>query len=98
MPTIGRKQVQLRRLHHYKGLYIEDFPDTLAGAPISNACIPPPNLDTYMCACGPMADLEYFEVAELLMMTGLTNADKDQHLKSKMVSTLFNTTSGEMAE
>jgi hypothetical protein len=45
-----------------------------------------------------MADPEYFEAAELLMTTGLTNADKDWHLKSKMVSIPFNTTSGEMAE
>ncbi|KAG8729161.1 hypothetical protein FRC11_009384 [Ceratobasidium sp. 423] len=32
----------------YEGLYVEEFPVSLAGAPISNEHKPPPDLDTYM--------------------------------------------------
>ncbi|EUC54041.1 hypothetical protein RSOL_027710, partial [Rhizoctonia solani AG-3 Rhs1AP] len=71
------------RLHRYKGLYVEEFPDATAGAPISNERVPPRNLDAYMHACGPMADPEHFEVAELLMTSKLTDVDKDRHLKSR---------------
>ncbi|KAG8731449.1 hypothetical protein FRC11_004123, partial [Ceratobasidium sp. 423] len=69
--------------HRYKGLYVEEFPISSAGAPISNECKPPPDLDAYMRRCGPMKDPDHFEAAELLMTSGLSNADKDRHLKSK---------------
>jgi hypothetical protein len=72
-------------------LYVEEFPVSSAGAPISNECKPPPDLDAYMGQCGPMKDLDHFETAELLMMSGLSNADKDQHLKSKKVSATLST-------
>ncbi|KDN33716.1 hypothetical protein RSAG8_13196, partial [Rhizoctonia solani AG-8 WAC10335] len=72
-----------RCLRRYKGLYVEDFPDPTAGAPISGEHVPPPDLDAYMRTCGPMADPEHFETAELLMTSKLTNVDKDRHLKSR---------------
>jgi hypothetical protein len=93
--TTSRKRVHLRR---YKGLYVEEFLDSLAGEPISNDCLPPRNLDTYMRSCGSMANPEDFEVAELLMTSGLTNADKDRHLKSNKVSILFNAASRQEAK
>ncbi|KAG8759337.1 hypothetical protein FRC11_002095 [Ceratobasidium sp. 423] len=68
---------------YYMGLYVEEFPDPLAGAPISDELVPPPDLAAYMRSVGPMADPEHFEAAELLMTSGLTNVDKDRHLKSK---------------
>ncbi|KAG8728427.1 hypothetical protein FRC11_011085 [Ceratobasidium sp. 423] len=61
----------------YKGLYVEDFPDPLAGSPISNDLVPLPELAAYMHSCGLMADPDHFEVAELLLTSGLSNADKD---------------------
>jgi hypothetical protein len=39
-----------------------------------------------------LADPKTFDVAELLLMTGLSNANKDRHLKSSMVSVLLHTT------
>lgn len=74
----------------YMGLYVEEFPDPLAGAPISDELVPPPDLAAYMRSVGPMADPEHFEAAEILMTSGLTDADKDRHLKSKKVSVALN--------
>ncbi|CAE7232083.1 unnamed protein product [Rhizoctonia solani] len=71
------------RLYRYKGLHVEEFPEPLAGAPISNERKPPPDLGAYMRRCGPMADPNHFEAAELLMTSGMSNANKDRHLKSK---------------
>ncbi|EUC56336.1 hypothetical protein RSOL_172170, partial [Rhizoctonia solani AG-3 Rhs1AP] len=78
LPPIARN-----RLRRYKGFFVEEFPDPTAGAPISDERTLPPDLGAYMRRCGPMADPEHFEVAELLMTSKLTNADKDRHLKSR---------------
>ncbi|KAG8681443.1 hypothetical protein FRC11_001110, partial [Ceratobasidium sp. 423] len=67
----------------YKGLYVEEFPVSLVGTPISNECKPPPDLAAYMQQCGLMSDLDHFKMAELLMTSSLSNANKDWHLKSK---------------
>ncbi|CAE6534652.1 unnamed protein product [Rhizoctonia solani] len=67
----------------YKGLFVEEFPDPRAGAPSSRERLPPEDLDAYMRSCGPLADPDNFEAAEILMTSGLSNADKDRHLKSK---------------
>ncbi|EUC57340.1 hypothetical protein RSOL_219280, partial [Rhizoctonia solani AG-3 Rhs1AP] len=66
------------------GLFVEEFPDPLAGTPISNKRKLPPDLAAYMRSVGVLADPKLFETAELLMTTGLTDADKDRHLKSTM--------------
>ncbi|KAG9080740.1 hypothetical protein FRC06_006204, partial [Ceratobasidium sp. 370] len=72
---------QLRR---HKGFFVEDFPDSLAGSPISKDHAPSPDLDAYMQSCGTLADPFHFEVAELLSTTGLTDEAKNQHLKSSV--------------
>jgi hypothetical protein len=76
-------------LQRFKGMYVEEFPETLAGAPVSNQRVPPLDLDAYMKTCRPMAKLEHFEVAELLMTSGMSNVAKDRHLRSRMVSSCF---------
>ncbi|KAG8738071.1 hypothetical protein FRC11_001641, partial [Ceratobasidium sp. 423] len=81
--SASNHDMRSRGLYRYKGLYAEDFPDPLAGSPISEERASPPDLAAYMRACGPMADPDHFEVAELLLTSGLSNADKDRHLKSK---------------
>jgi hypothetical protein len=68
------------------GWYIEPFPDPLAGAPISDEVLPPIDLEIYMRSCGEMAKPDNFEMAELLLTTGLTDAGKNQHLRSVLVS------------
>ncbi|KAF8594839.1 hypothetical protein BDV93DRAFT_565013 [Ceratobasidium sp. AG-I] len=73
-----------RCFHYYKGLYVEEFPDALAGAPISSKRAPLPDLDKHMRKCGDMANPKYFNAAELLMTSSLSDADKDRHLKSEM--------------
>jgi hypothetical protein len=85
----GSNGVRVGCLRCYKGLFVEEFPDLLAGKPISNDRASPPDLDAYMCASGPLVDPNHFEAVELLMTLGLTNGDKDRHLKSKMVSSFL---------
>ncbi|KAG9118351.1 hypothetical protein FRC07_007166 [Ceratobasidium sp. 392] len=81
-PVVGCNWTARRWLRRHGGLYIEDFPNPLAGSPILNDRAPAPDLDAYMKSCGTMADPENFEVAELLMTSGLTDTAKDHHLKS----------------
>ncbi|KAG8737181.1 hypothetical protein FRC10_008489 [Ceratobasidium sp. 414] len=64
------------------GWYVEPFPDPLAGAPISDNLLPPVDLEVYMRSSGEMGKPEYFEMAELLLMTGLTDSGKNKHLSS----------------
>jgi hypothetical protein len=92
--TTGRYHARSGRLRRHKGLYVEEFPDPSAGAPISNERMSQPDLSAYMRTCGPMADPKCFEAAELLMTSKLTNADIDRHLKSNIVSTRFNMRDG----
>ncbi|KAG8732418.1 hypothetical protein FRC11_013818, partial [Ceratobasidium sp. 423] len=73
------------RCPRYMGLFVEEFPDPLAGAPISNEHKPPPDLGAYMRSVGHLANPKYFEAAELLMTSHLTNANKDRHLKSTIL-------------
>ncbi|QRV95465.1 hypothetical protein RhiJN_23483 [Ceratobasidium sp. AG-Ba] len=75
-----------RRLRRWRGLLVEDFPDPLAGAPISSEWIPEPDLEAYINTTGTMANPKDFEVAELLMTLGMTDETKDRHLKSVLVS------------
>lgn len=72
--------------HYYKGLFVEEFPDALAGSPISHEHAPLPDMDEHMRKCGDMANPKYFNAAELLMTSRLSDADKDRHLKSEVVS------------
>ncbi|KAG8720797.1 hypothetical protein FRC08_018133 [Ceratobasidium sp. 394] len=71
-------------LRRWKGLYVEDFPDPLAGAPISEERIPEPDLGAYMRSCGTLADPWNFEIAEMLLTSRMTDEAKDRHLKSRL--------------
>jgi hypothetical protein len=68
------------------GWYIEPYFDPLAGAPISDEVLPPIVLEVYMHSCGDMGKPDSFEMAELLLTTGLTDAGKNRHLQSVLVS------------
>lgn len=68
------------------GVYVECFPNKLAGAPISEEHAYRANPQAYLSSCGVLADLEHFEVAALLMTTGLSNEERTRHLKSRKVS------------
>ncbi|KAG8720261.1 hypothetical protein FRC08_000697 [Ceratobasidium sp. 394] len=71
-------------LRRWKGLYVEDFPDPLAGAPISDERAPELDLDAHMRACGNLGDPKHFETADMLMTTGMTDAAKEWHLRSTL--------------
>jgi hypothetical protein len=83
-PAAGHRKA--RRMRGYGGLFVEEYPDSLAGSPVSEDRLPPPDLHAHMRSCGNLADPKHFETVELLMTSGLTNAAKDRHLKSSMVS------------
>lgn len=38
------------------------------------------DMENYLRMCGSLADPDNFEVAELLMTTGLTDGSKDKHM------------------
>ncbi|KAG8786411.1 hypothetical protein FRC12_016619 [Ceratobasidium sp. 428] len=65
-------------------VFVEPFPDPRAGAPIDDRIAEPLNLKAYMATVGNLANPDYFDTAELLMTTGLTNAGRDAHLKSRL--------------
>ncbi|QRW14314.1 hypothetical protein RhiLY_13313 [Ceratobasidium sp. AG-Ba] len=67
-------------------VYVELFPDERAGAPINDEFGQAPDLTAYMAAVGSLSNPDYFETAELLMTTGLTNTGRDEHLKSRLGS------------
>jgi hypothetical protein len=69
--------------------FVEFFPSPDAGAPISNDCTLEMDLRAYIQACGVLANPDHFEVAELLMTTGLTNSARDRFLKSQLVSITY---------
>ncbi|KAG9093161.1 hypothetical protein FS749_014954, partial [Ceratobasidium sp. UAMH 11750] len=86
--TRGKRARRCRRgkgtLRRWKGLYVEDFPDPLAGAPISEDRAPEPDMEAYMQSCGTLANPKYFARAELLTTTGMSDKAKDKHLKSDL--------------
>ncbi|QRV87016.1 hypothetical protein RhiJN_15034 [Ceratobasidium sp. AG-Ba] len=65
-------------------VFVERFPDPRAGAPINDEVVPPLDLAAYMAKVGNLANPDYFDTAELLMTTGLTNAGRDAHLQSRL--------------
>jgi hypothetical protein len=68
--------------------FVEEFIDARAGQPIDESRAPPFDLRAHMASVGPFASPKHFEVAELLMTTKMTNASRDEHLKSRKVSQL----------
>jgi hypothetical protein len=73
-------------LRRWKGMYVQEFEDPLAGTPISSESRPEKDLDAYIQATGRLGNPGYFEAAELLMTSGMTNSDKERHLESTLVS------------
>ncbi|KAG8699840.1 hypothetical protein FRC09_006339 [Ceratobasidium sp. 395] len=65
-------------------VFVERFKDPRAGAPINDKVAQPLNLKAYMASVGNLANSDYFDRAELLMTTGLTNTGRDAHLKSRL--------------
>lgn len=74
-----------RRLR-YKGLYIEEFPDALAGTPISDEIAPEPDMNKFLEQCGRLTDPNTFRTAEMLLKSQMTNKTKDRPLNSHIVS------------
>jgi hypothetical protein len=67
-------------------VFVERFPDPRAGAPINEDVVAPLDLKKYMADAGNLGNPDYFDTAELLMTTGLTHGGRDEHLKSRLVS------------
>ncbi|QRV81589.1 hypothetical protein RhiJN_09604 [Ceratobasidium sp. AG-Ba] len=69
-----------------KSRIIDAFPILTAGAPISDkkrrSKLSRKDLQDYLLLCGLMGDPDKFEVAELLMTTGLTGKNRTKYLKS----------------
>ncbi|KAG8710043.1 hypothetical protein FRC08_017694 [Ceratobasidium sp. 394] len=65
-------------------VYIERFPNHHAGAPINDELVEPLDLTAYMARAGNFGKPHYFETADLLLTTGLTNAGRDAHVKSRL--------------
>ncbi|KAG9086235.1 hypothetical protein FRC06_003209, partial [Ceratobasidium sp. 370] len=69
--------------------FIEEFPFSSAGSPISDEKKPRDlsreDLRDYLASCGSLGELEKFELAELLMTSGLKAKDRTQFLKSSLV-------------
>ncbi|QRV93061.1 Zn-finger protein [Ceratobasidium sp. AG-Ba] len=65
---------------------VDFFPIPTAGAPVSDqkrrSTFSREDIRDYLASCGPMGEPERFEVAELLMTTGLTGKNRTRYLKS----------------
>ncbi|QRV96407.1 hypothetical protein RhiJN_24425 [Ceratobasidium sp. AG-Ba] len=66
------------------GTCAERFPIEEAGCPISDDQVQDPDLELYLRLFGKLADPDQFEIAELLMTTGLSNASRNRLLKSSL--------------
>ncbi|KAG8732169.1 hypothetical protein FRC10_001170 [Ceratobasidium sp. 414] len=66
--------------------FVEEFPIPTAGAPVSDERKPHElskgDLHDYLVSCGKMGEPAKFEVAELLMTTGLKAKDRTKYLRS----------------
>ncbi|KAG9093955.1 hypothetical protein FRC06_011294 [Ceratobasidium sp. 370] len=67
-----------------EGVFVEHFPDSHAGMPISDKVAYMPDISDYMAAVGNLGDPTHFATAELLLATGLTAAGHTTHLQSHM--------------
>ncbi|KAG8748207.1 hypothetical protein FRC12_013885 [Ceratobasidium sp. 428] len=66
------------------GTTLEFFPYAEAGSLISDEQRPETSPDAYLKSCGRLSDPDYFEIAELLMTTGMSNEGRNRMLKSKL--------------
>ncbi|KAG8685519.1 hypothetical protein FRC09_014695, partial [Ceratobasidium sp. 395] len=62
--------------------FIDHFPISSAGQPISDEHAYQPDLKSYIESCGNLANPRNMEAAELLMTTGLSGKARTQHLQS----------------
>ncbi|KAG8712846.1 hypothetical protein FRC09_019402 [Ceratobasidium sp. 395] len=62
--------------------FVEHFPISSVGTPISNERAHPPNLKAYIESSGSFACPRNMEAAELLMTTGLSGVARTRHLQS----------------
>ncbi|KAG8792140.1 hypothetical protein FRC12_007023 [Ceratobasidium sp. 428] len=69
--------------------FVEHFPISSVGQPISDERSHPPNLKAYIKSCGNLANPRNMEAAELLMTTGLSGKGRTRHLQSSFVSVLL---------
>ncbi|GAB1528460.1 hypothetical protein RhiTH_011654 [Rhizoctonia solani] len=83
-PGLSTQEQAWRQSRWWKGMYVEEFNDILAGAPISTTLAPKPDLKAHIKSTGVFASPRSFEIAKLLMTTGLTDSAKEQHLQSVM--------------
>jgi hypothetical protein len=67
-------------------VYVEQFPNPRAGAPISNEVAHVPELDEYIASSGPFSNPQFFDAAQQLMSVEMTNSLRDWHLDSWPVS------------
>ncbi|QRW20687.1 hypothetical protein RhiXN_05676 [Rhizoctonia solani] len=75
---------QGRSWNKAQGVFIENYPNPLAGAPVSNKKQDPPDLVAYMRDCGPLGNPTIFETTKILMTTVPTDEGKDLHIKSTL--------------
>ncbi|QRV89202.1 hypothetical protein RhiJN_17220 [Ceratobasidium sp. AG-Ba] len=72
---------------------VEKFPIETAGAPVSDRRrgreLTREDLHDYLASCGSMGEPDKFEVAELLMTTGLSAKNRTRWLKSSLASTAY---------
>ncbi|KAG9094662.1 hypothetical protein FRC06_010600 [Ceratobasidium sp. 370] len=67
-----------------EGVFMEHFPNSHAGMPISDKVAYMSDISDYMAAAGNLGDPTHFATAELLLTTGLTAAGHTTHLQSHM--------------
>ncbi|KAG8773758.1 hypothetical protein FRC12_002328 [Ceratobasidium sp. 428] len=66
------------------GSFVEAFPSSTAGAPISPNRKGEKKLTEHLESCGRLGDRDLFETAEILMTTGLNGAGRTKHMKGPM--------------
>jgi hypothetical protein len=92
-PTNSPRSVDVESISHLNssklGIHIECFPNLHAGAPISDQVLPTLDLDGYLLATGPFANLENFDITQVLMSNEMTNGMRDWYLDTRMVSNDF---------
>ncbi|KAG8734476.1 hypothetical protein FRC10_011705, partial [Ceratobasidium sp. 414] len=81
-----RRWTNNRRTCHQP--YVERFPISSAGAPISDERAHLHNLKAYLESCGNLANPRNMEAAELLMTTGLSGKARTWHLQSSFYQNL----------
>ncbi|QRV95080.1 Zn-finger protein [Ceratobasidium sp. AG-Ba] len=64
------------------GIYVEPYPISTAGAPISTNLKSESDLREYLKSCGTLGDRDLFETAQIMMTTGLNGRGRTRHLNA----------------